>query len=73
MINEIWLTFSNTLLWAIFFTFSTYEKLLQKDMFRRYMVDSVVYWAKEYHIDQYDHLMGIHDIKVIGLNKWLRS
>ena len=31
-------------------------------MFRKYMVDSVTYWAKEYHIDGFRFdLMGLHD------------
>jgi pullulanase len=32
-------------------------------MFRKYMVDSVIYWAKEYHIDGFRFdLMAVHDI-----------
>ena len=31
-------------------------------MFRKYMIDSVTYWAKEYHIDGFRFdLMGLHD------------
>lgn len=31
-------------------------------MFRKYMVDSVLYWAKEYHLDGFRFdLMGLHD------------
>lgn len=39
-----------------------------KAMFRKYMIDSVTYWAKEYHIDGFRFdLMGCHD--VITMNK----
>ena len=32
-------------------------------MFRKFMVDSVVYWASEYHIDGFRFdLMGLHDV-----------
>ena len=42
------------------------ETASERYMFRRYMVDSVVYWAKEYHIDGFRFdLMGIHDIETI--------
>lgn len=35
-------------------------------MMRKYMVDSVVYWAKEYHIDGFRFdLMGIHDMETM--------
>ncbi|MBQ1545972.1 MAG: type I pullulanase [Clostridia bacterium] len=35
-------------------------------MFRKYMVDSVVYWASEYHIDGFRFdLMGLHDIETM--------
>ncbi|MBQ2348773.1 MAG: type I pullulanase [Clostridia bacterium] len=36
-------------------------------MFRKYMVDSVVYWAKEYHIDGFRFdLMGLHDVDTMN-------
>ena len=36
-------------------------------MFRKYMVDSVVYWAKEYHIDGFRFdLMGLHDVETMN-------
>lgn len=39
------------------------ETASDRYMFRRYMVDSVVYWAKEYHIDGFRFdLMALHDI-----------
>lgn len=37
-------------------------------MMRKYMIDSVVYWAKEYHIDGFRFdLMGIHDMETMKL------
>lgn len=39
------------------------ETASDRSMFRKFMVDSVVYWAKEYHIDGFRFdLMGLHDI-----------
>lgn len=39
-----------------------------KAMFRKFMIDSITYWAKEYHIDGFRFdLMGCHD--VITMNK----
>ncbi|NME81668.1 type I pullulanase [Clostridium sp. SM-530-WT-3G] len=36
-------------------------------MFRKYMVDSIVYWAKEYHIDGFRFdLMGLHDVETMN-------
>ena len=36
-------------------------------MFRKYMVDSVVYWASEYHIDGFRFdLMGLHDVETMN-------
>lgn len=36
-------------------------------MFRKYMVDSVTYWAKEYHIDGFRFdLMGLHDVDTMN-------
>lgn len=44
------------------------ETASDRYMFRRYMVDSVVYWAREYHIDGFRFdLMGIHDIETMKL------
>ncbi len=35
-------------------------------MFRKFMVDSVVYWATEYHIDGFRFdLMGLHDVETM--------
>ncbi len=34
----------------------------ERPMFRKYMIDSVLYWAREYHIDGFRFdLMGLHD------------
>ena len=42
------------------------ETASERAMFRRYMVDSLVYWASEYHIDGFRFdLMKIHDIKTM--------
>ena len=39
------------------------ETASEKEMMRRYMVESVCWWAEEYHIDGFRFdLMGIHDI-----------
>lgn len=39
----------------------------ERVMFRRYMADSVCYWAKEYHIDGFRFdLMGLHDIETMN-------
>lgn len=36
-------------------------------MFRKYMVDSIVYWATEYHIDGFRFdLMGLHDVDTMN-------
>jgi pullulanase len=37
-------------------------------MFRKFMIESVVYWVKEYHIDGFRFdLMGVHDIETMNL------
>lgn len=44
------------------------ETASERYMFRRYMIDSVIYWAKEYHVDGFRFdLMGIHDIETMKL------
>ena len=44
------------------------ETASDRYMFRKYMIDSVVYWAKEYHIDGFRFdLMGLHDIETMKL------
>jgi len=36
-------------------------------MFRKYMIDSVAYWASEYHIDGFRFdLMGLHDVTTMN-------
>ena len=42
------------------------ETASDRSMFRKYMIDSIMYWAKEYHIDGFRFdLMGIHDIETM--------
>ena len=39
----------------------------EHEMFRKYMVDSVTYWAEEYHIDGFRFdLMGLHDVTTMN-------
>ncbi|MDR2064733.1 MAG: type I pullulanase [Prevotellaceae bacterium] len=43
------------------------ETASERQMMRKYIVDSVKYWATEYHIDGFRFdLMGIHDIKTMN-------
>ena len=36
-------------------------------MARRYMIDSILYWAQEYHIDGFRFdLMGLYDVETIN-------
>ncbi len=42
------------------------ETASDRSMFRKYMVDSVSYWAKEYHIDGFRFdLMALHDVETM--------
>lgn len=42
------------------------ETASDREMMRRYMVESVKYWLKEYHLDGFRFdLMGIHDIETM--------
>lgn len=42
------------------------ELASERYMVRRYIIDSVIYWAKEYHIDGFRFdLMGLHDIETM--------
>ena len=42
------------------------ETASDRVMFRKYMVDSVSYWAKEYHIDGFRFdLMALHDVETM--------
>lgn len=43
------------------------ETASDKLMYRKYMIESVLYWASEYHIDGFRFdLMGIHDISTMN-------
>jgi pullulanase len=43
------------------------ETASERLMVRKFIVDSVVYWAKEYHVDGFRFdLMGIHDIETMN-------
>lgn len=42
------------------------ETASNQPMMRRYMIESVMYWAREYHIDGFRFdLMGVHDIETM--------
>jgi pullulanase len=44
------------------------ETASERAMMRKFMIESVVYWAKEYHVDGFRFdLMGIHDIETMNL------
>ncbi|MDE7477264.1 MAG: type I pullulanase [Lachnospiraceae bacterium] len=44
------------------------ETASERAMVRKYIVDSVVYWAKEYHIDGFRFdLMAVHDIDTMNV------
>lgn len=44
------------------------ETASEKAMMRRFMIESVKYWATEYHIDGFRFdLMGLHDIETMNL------
>jgi pullulanase len=44
------------------------ETASERPMVRKYIVESVKYWAKEYHIDGFRFdLMGIHDLETMNL------
>jgi len=43
------------------------ETASERPMMRKFMIESVVYWAKEYHLDGFRFdLMGIHDIETMN-------
>lgn len=43
------------------------ETASERIMMRKFIIDSVVYWAKEYHVDGFRFdLMGIHDTKTMN-------
>lgn len=42
------------------------ETASEKEMFRKYMIDSILYWVTEYNIDGFRFdLMGLHDIETM--------
>ena len=44
------------------------ETASEQEMFRKYMIESLEWWMKEYHIDGYRFdLMAIHDIETMNL------
>jgi len=44
------------------------ETASDRAMFRKFMLESVLYWVKEYHVDGFRFdLMGIHDIETMNL------
>ena len=44
------------------------ETASEMPMMRKFILESVLYWAKEYHIDGFRFdLMGVHDIKTMNL------
>ncbi|AMR31297.1 type I pullulanase [Mucilaginibacter sp. PAMC 26640] len=43
------------------------ETASEKPMMRKFMIESVLYWAKEYHLDGFRFdLMGVHDIATMN-------
>ncbi|TAK46567.1 MAG: type I pullulanase [Saprospiraceae bacterium] len=44
------------------------ETASERPMMRKFMLESMLYWVKEYHVDGFRvDLMGIHDIKTMNL------
>ncbi|HTR29942.1 MAG TPA: type I pullulanase [Puia sp.] len=44
------------------------ETASERPMFRKFMLESVLYWMKEYHLDGFRFdLMGVHDIMTMNL------
>jgi pullulanase len=44
------------------------ETASEKAMMRKFMIESVLYWVKEYHIDGFRFdLMGVHDIETMNM------
>lgn len=44
------------------------ETASERFMYRQFMIQSVVYWAKEYHVDGFRFdLMGLHDVETMNL------
>lgn len=43
------------------------ETASERKMYRKYMIDSICHWAKEYHIDGFRFdLMGLHDVETMN-------
>lgn len=43
------------------------EVASERQMMRKYMIDSILYWAKEYHLDGFRFdLMGLHDVETMN-------
>ena len=43
------------------------ETASDRAMMRKYMIDSILYWAKEYHLDGFRFdLMGLHDVETMN-------
>ena len=44
------------------------ETASERPMFRKFMLESMMYWVKEYHVDGFRvDLMGVHDIETMNL------
>ena len=44
------------------------ETASEHEMFRKYMIDSLLYWVKEYNVDGFRFdLMGIHDVETMQM------
>ncbi|MFA9414142.1 type I pullulanase [Streptococcus sp. E29BA] len=44
------------------------ETASDKEMFRKYMIDSILYWIKEYGVDGFRFdLMGLHDVETMNV------
>ena len=47
------------------------ETASEHEMFRKYMIDSLLYWVTEFNIDGFRFdLMGIHDVKTMQMIRW---
>jgi pullulanase len=47
------------------------ETASEREMMRKFMVESVCYWADEYRIDGFRFdLMGLHDIETMNIIRW---
>ena len=47
------------------------ETASEHEMFRKYMIDSLLYWVNEFNVDGFRFdLMGIHDVKTMQMIRW---